>query len=132
VEEEEEIIEKLLNPDDHYLRFTAPELFADPQIVGDVNDVWMMGCLFIEIFSKSKVWEGYTENEIVKQLKSGSIPKIPNDIPQICWGIICECLNPFYKTRHDIKDILTRYYFMLGKLSYPDLQQRLLSIYILI
>jgi hypothetical protein len=109
------------------LRYTAPELFSEPQIFSAVNDIWMLGCLFVEVFSKYRVWDGYTENEIIKQLKNLSIPKIPNDIPQIVWGLICECLNPFYKARNDIKDVMTRFYFLAGKLGYTDIQHRLLG-----
>jgi hypothetical protein len=126
-EEEEEIIEKLLNNDDFFLRYTAPELFQEPPINNPVNDIWMLGCLFVEMFSKFKVWDGYSENEIIKQLKNLSMPKIPNDIPQYNWGLICECLNPFFKARQDIKDVLTRYYFLVGKLGYTDIQNRLTS-----
>lgn len=129
MEEEEEIIEKLLNPDDHLLRFTAPELFLEPPVNSNVNDIWMLGCLLLETFSKYKVWDGYTETEIIKQLKNLTTPKVPNDIAQILWGMICECLNPFHKARQDIKDVLTRWYFMMGKLGYVDLQQRLASNY---
>jgi hypothetical protein len=53
-EEEEEIIEKLLNQEDFYLRYTAPELFQEPAIANPVNDIWMLGCLFVELFSKFK------------------------------------------------------------------------------
>ncbi len=130
VEEEEEIIEKLLNHDDYFLRYTAPELLQDPQVMASINDIWMLGCLFIELFSKYKVWDGYTENEIIKQLKNLSIPKIPNDVPQTMWGLICECLNPFWKARHDIKDVLTRYYFLAGKLQYTDIQAKLAGMFL--
>ena len=126
-EEEEEIIEKLLNQEDFFLRYTAPELFQEPAITNPVNDIWMLGCLFVEMFSKFKIWDGYSENEIIKQLKNLSTPKIANDIPQYNWGLICECLNPFFKARQDIKDILTRYYFLVGKLGYTDIQQRFIS-----
>lgn len=125
IEEEEEIIEKMLNPDDFLLRFTPPELIFDPPINFSGNDIWMLGCLLIEIFSKFKVWDGYTENEIIKQLKNLAAPKVPNDIPQSLWGLICECLNPFYKVRVDIKDTLTRFYYLCGKLGLTEYQIRI-------
>jgi hypothetical protein len=126
-QEEEEILEKLLNNDDFFLRFTAPELHVQPLFYGPINDIWMLGCLIVEVFSKIRIWEGYTEGEIVKQLKILQIPKIPNDIPQTIWGLICECLNPFHKARNDIKDVIVRYYYLLGKVGYSDLQGKLLS-----
>jgi hypothetical protein len=85
----------------------------------------MLGCLLIETFSKFKIWDGYSENEVIKQLKNLSIPKVPNDIPQTQWGLICECLNPFYKARHDIKDVITRFYFLVGKMGYPEIQYKI-------
>jgi hypothetical protein len=88
----------------------------------------MLGCLIVEVFSKSRIWEGYTEGEIVKQLKILQIPKIPNDIPQTIWGLICECLNPFHKARNEIKDVIVRYYYLLSKVGFSDLQGKLLSI----
>ena len=105
-EDEDEMIDKILNPDDSFLRFMAPELLLEPQISNSCNDVWMLGCLIIECFSKLKMWEGYTETEIIKQLKNLASPKVPNDIPKFLWGIICECLNPFHQTRVDIKELL--------------------------
>jgi len=126
-EDDEEIIEHLLNTDDNFLRFMAPELVLEPQHIGVINDIWMLGCLFIEIFSKQRVWEGYSEGEILKQLKAQISPKVPNDINPQCWGLICECLNPFDKARIDIRDVLVRYYYLMGKLGFTDLQDRMQS-----
>ncbi len=106
----------------------APELVSDPQYIGVINDIWMLGCLFIEIFSKYRVWEGYSDSEIMKQLKSQIIPKVPNDIAPECWGLICECLNPFYKARIDIRDVMIRYFYLLGKLGFSDLCERMQGI----
>lgn len=109
------------------LRYTAPELISDTPISGHVNDIWMLGCLIVETFSKYKVWDGYTETEIIKQLKNLTPPKIPNDIPQLLWGLTCECLNPFYEARIDVKDVLSKLYVILSKHPNLDLQQRLIS-----
>ncbi len=127
IEEEEEIIERMLNPDDFLLRFTPPEQLLEQPVFSYVNDVWMLGCLLIEIFSKQKVWDGYSENEIIKQLKNLTSPKVPNDIPQSMWGIICECLSPFHKARIDIKEALVRFYYLCGKLGLVDCQLRIQS-----
>ena len=116
-----------MNPEYNFLRFTAPELVQEPHIFGVFNDIWMLGCLFIEILSKYKVWEGYSEAEILKQLKSQISPKVPNDVMPECWGLICECLNPFAKARIDIRDAMVRYYYLLGKLSQSELQERMQS-----
>ncbi len=105
----------------------APELLQEPQLVGIVNDIWMLGCLFIEMFSKIKIWEGYSEAEILKQLKSQISPKVPNDVMPECWGLICECLNPFAKARIDIREVLVRFYYLLGKLHFSELQERMHS-----
>ena len=127
-EDEDEMIDKILNPDDSFLRFMAPELLLEPQISNACNDVWMIGCLIIECFSKMKMWEGYTETEIIKQLKNLASPKVPNDIPKFLWGIICECLNPFHQTRVDIKELLSRFYVLYGKLNLIELQIRIQAI----
>ena len=121
------MIDKLLNPEDNILRFSPPELVEDPPVYGLTNDIWMLGCLFIEIFSKNKVWNNFSENEIVKHLKSSSIPKIPNDIPHNLWGLICECVSPFYHARSDIKDVLIRYYQLMMKVGAHDVINRLCS-----
>lgn len=127
-DDEDEIFDKLLNSDDSFLRFMAPELLQEPQVSNACNDVWMMGCLVIECFSKSKMWEGYTETEIIKHLKNLTSPKVPNDIPKFLWGIICECLNPFQQTRVDIKELLSRFFMLYGKLNLVDLQIRIQGI----
>jgi len=102
-------------------------LIEDPPVYGLTNDIWMLGCFFIEIFSKHKVWAGYSENEIIKSLKNSSIPKIPGDIPHILWGLICECVSPFYHARCDIKEILIRYYQLMLKVGAHDVVNRLIS-----
>lgn len=117
----------MLNNEDYLLRYTPPESHTLPSYSGNANDIWMLGCLIVEIFSKSRIWEGYSESEIIKQLKIQQIPKIPTDIPQQKWGMICECLNPFYKARIDIKDVIQRLYYLLVKLGYHDLVSRLQS-----
>lgn len=109
----------------------APELVIEPQYIGITNDIWMLGCLFIELFSKYRVWEGHSENEIMKNLKNQIIPKLPNDIAPECWGIICECLNPHYKARTDIKDVLVRFYTLMTKLGYYEILERMQGIFLL-
>jgi hypothetical protein len=113
--------------DDMIVRYSPPELLQDNDIIGAFNDIWMLGCLWIELFSKKKVWDGYTENEITKQLKNFTMPKIPSDIPQTCWGIICECLNPFYKTRLDIKEVVMKYQSILSRVGENEVVLRMQS-----
>lgn len=105
----------------------APELLQENEVVGPFNDIWMLGCLWVELFSKKKIWDGYTENEITKQLKNNAMPKLPSDIPQACWGIICECLNPFFKTRIDIKELVMKFYQILIKLGKNEIILRMQS-----
>lgn len=120
LDEDDEILENLANSEETLIRYTPPEKLNDVPILGNVNDIWMLGCFLIEMFSKEKVWEGYTENVIVKQLKLLQIPKIPRDIPQSIWNMICECLNPFYKTRSNINDIIEHYKIVLSKINKND------------
>jgi serine/threonine protein kinase len=106
------------------LRYTPPENIENIN-TSPINNIWMLGCLFIELFSTNRVWEGFTNDEIIKNLKSQIIPKIPNDFPQQCWGIVCECLNPYFQARSDIKEILSRFYSLMGKMLYTDLQTKI-------
>ena len=46
---------QILYNDDFFLRYTAPELLAEQPVNGPVNDIWMLGCLFVEMFSKFKI-----------------------------------------------------------------------------
>ena len=119
------MIENLLNTENNFLRLMAPETVQEPRLIGVINDIWMLGCLFIEMFSKYQVWEGYSEAEILKHLKNQISPKVPNDVMPECWGLICECLNPFPKARIDIRDVMIRFYYLLGKLKMSDLQDRM-------
>jgi serine/threonine protein kinase len=125
---DDEIIHK---PSDDQLRYLAPEMVLDNKAISPANDIWMLGCLFIELFSNSRVWQGCSDSEIIKNLKSFTIPKVPSDFPQLCWGVLCECLNPFSQARSDIKDILCRFYQLMGKYSHSDLQIKISSMYIL-
>ena len=130
-EDDEEILDRLIQDnEDLIVRYTPPELLQEKETYGPFNDIWMLGCFWIEIFSKKKMWEGYTENEITKQLKSYTMPKIPSDGPQLCWGIICECLNPFYESRIHIKEIIIKFQSVLSRLGQTDVNIRLQSIFI--
>ena len=125
--DDDEILSELINNDDfNIIRYTPPERVSVPPIVDTVNDIWMLGCLMIEVFSRSKVWEDQGETMIIKSLKSLSIPKIPRDINKENWGIICECLNPFYQTRIDIRDVFIRMDEVISKNSnLKDAKRRL-------
>ena len=125
--DDDEILSELINNDDfNIIRYTPPERVSVPPIVDTVNDIWMLGCLMIEVFSRSKVWEDQSETMIIKSLKALSIPKIPRDINKENWGIICECLNPFYQTRIDIRDVFIRMDEVISKNSnLKDAKRRL-------
>jgi serine/threonine protein kinase len=124
-EDEDAMIDSLLDNEFSLLRFTPPESMEDIPIISPVNDIWMFGCFLIELLSLNKVWEGYSESELIKALKTNQLPKIPKDFPQMAWGVLYECLNPYYKARTDIKDIFTRFYRLMGKMSHSDLQCRI-------
>jgi hypothetical protein len=121
------MINNYLNPEDNFLRFTAPEMLLEPSYINISNDIWMLGCLFVEIFSKYKIWDGYSENEVAKQLKNKTLPKLPIDIPEELWGLICDCLSPFHKTRNDIREVINRYLSIMHKLGKDELVERMES-----
>ncbi len=127
-DDDEEILDRLVQDDeDLIVRYTPPELLQENEVPGPFNDIWMLGCLWVELFSKKKIWDGYTENEITKQLKNYTMPKLPSDIPQLCWGVICECLNPFFKTRTDIKETVMKFYQILARLGQNEIILRMQS-----
>lgn len=131
MEEDDEILDRLIQDnEDLSVRYTPPELLQEKETFGLHNDIWMLGCFWIELFSKKKIWEGYTENEITKQLKSYTMPKIPSDSPQLCWGIICECLNPFYDSRVQIKEIIIKFQSVLSRLGQTEVNIRMQGIFI--
>ena len=88
----------------------------------------MLGCLIVEVFSQTRIWDGYSDGEILSQLKMKQIPKLPTSIPHQKWGIICECLNPFYESRINILDAIIRLCHLLIKLGFHDIVSRLESI----
>ena len=54
--DDDEILSELINNDDfNIIRYTPPERVSVPPIVDTVNDIWMLGCLMIEVFSRIKV-----------------------------------------------------------------------------
>ncbi len=92
---------------------------------GIESDIWAIGCLFVEIFSAKQVWEGFSENEILNDLKKFYVPKIHRDIPKNAWSIICECLNPFKETRISAKELLDKYVLICRKLKLIEISKDL-------
>jgi hypothetical protein len=79
----------------------------------------------IEVFSSTELWANLTKEEMLRDLKKGSVPKIPADIPKNLWGLICECLNPFTETRIDAKELFDRYVKLMVKMKIPELFKHL-------
>lgn len=113
-------------------RYSSPESVMDNPSSGIESDIWSIGCLFVEIFSAKKVWEGITENEILSDLKKFYVPKIHRDIPKNAWSIICECLNPFKETRITSKELLEKYVLICRKLKLVVISKSLGKKYIII
>ena len=68
-EDDDNIIDSLLDNEFSLLRFTPPECLEDTPIISSANDIWMFGCLLIELLSPNKVWEGFSESDIISALK---------------------------------------------------------------
>jgi len=105
-----------LDPDTRFNRFSSPEMIQGKNI-GIGNDIWVIGCIFLEIFSSREVWSGIEEETIKEDLRKNYVPKIHGDIPKNSWGVICECLNPFPDTRIEAKELLYKYSLICKKLK---------------
>jgi len=88
-------------------------------------DIWVLGCLIVEIFSANEVWQGSNESEMMRDLKKFYVPKIHKDIPKQMWGLICECLNPFKETRIEAKEVLEKFVKVMLKMKIPELAREL-------
>ena len=86
------------------------------------SDIWVVGCLFIEFFSENTIWYGYKESQMLEDLRKFYVPKIWQDVPHQTWGIICECLNPFYESRIDANELLDRYVKLMIKMKITELE----------
>ena len=89
------------------------------------SDIWLIGCIFIELFSEKYIWYGFKETQMIEELRKLSVPKIFSDVPHQSWGIICECLNPFTDSRIDAKELLERYVALMKKMKNPLLTEEL-------
>ena len=115
-EEYKNLIKGELEDNNQFNRLSSPE-HIQQRVIGLENDVWVIGCLFVEIFSKKEVWYGITEEEIKEDLKKNYVPKIHADIPKNAWGVICECLNPFTETRIQSDELLFKYSIICKRLN---------------
>lgn len=113
-----------VEPEYKYDRYTSPEK-AQNMGIGIQNDLWLIGCIIIEMFSKNEIWAPYTKDEMIRDLRKSFVPKIHPDIPKHMWAIICECLNPFPETRINSKELLERYSKIMLKLKIPELAKHL-------
>ena len=116
--------EEKLEPEFKYDRYISPEK-AQNLGVGIQNDLWLIGCIMVELFSKNEIWSPLSKDDMMRDLKRSFVPKIHPDVPKHMWGIICECLNPFPETRIDAKELLERYIKLMLKLKIPELSKHL-------
>lgn len=121
--------EEKIDPEYKYDRYVSPEK-AQNLGVGIQNDIWLMGCIIVEIFSKNEIWSPLSKDDMMRDLKRSFVPKIHPDVPKHMWGMVCECLNPFPETRIDAKELLERYTKLMHKLKIPELAKHL-GIYII-
>jgi len=113
-----------IEPEFKYDRYISPEK-AQNMCVGIENDLWLIGCIIVEMFSKSEIWAPNSKDDMMRDLNKSFVPKIHPDVPKHMWGIICECLNPFPETRIDAKVLLERYSKLMLKLKIPGLSKNL-------
>jgi hypothetical protein len=105
-------------------RYRTPEN-AISGLISVSQDVWVSGCLMVEVFSKP-VWSEYEyENKMLDDLKKYYVPKINKDIPKQMWGLICECLNPFIETRINSQEALERYVRLMLKMGIPEIMKEI-------
>lgn len=107
-----------------YNRYLAPEQVVEERRIL-VTDVWIIGCIFIELFSDKCIWYGYKETQMLEELRKFYVPKIFSDVPHSTWGLICECLNPFDESRINSKELLDRYVKLMFKMNNPLLTDQL-------
>jgi serine/threonine protein kinase len=96
-------------------------MYQDPPYKGIESDIWVVGCIFVEIFSSKNVWEGVKDNDVINDLKKYYVPKIHKDIPKNAWSVICECLNPFKETRINAKELLEKYALICKKIKLVEI-----------
>jgi serine/threonine protein kinase len=119
-----ENIEEKFEEEMKFDRYRSPEQVIE-DYKGICNDVWLVGCVFVELFSTSEIWAGYSEEEMIRDLKKYYVPKIHKDIPKHCWGLICECLNPFRDARIEGKELIEKFAKLMFKLKIPELAKDL-------
>ncbi len=107
-----------------YNRYKSPEIAHD-ELSGTLNDVWVTGCLFVEMFSAHHVWMDAREDDMMKDLNRYFVFKINKDIPKHCWSVICECINPFRETRSTAREVLEHLSRLIYKLKIHGLQGRI-------
>jgi len=113
-----------LESEHKYDRYISPEK-AQNMGIGIQNDLWLIGCLMIEMFSKNEIWASYSNEDMMRDLRKSFVPKIHPDIPKHMWGIICECMNPFPETRIEAKELLERYSRLMIKLKISEIAKYL-------
>jgi len=89
------------------------------------NDVWVIGCLFVEMFSDYNAWMNLREEEMMRDLNRYFVFKINKDIPKHCWSVICECINPFAETRSTAREVLEHLCRLIYKLKIPGFQGKI-------
>lgn len=106
------------------IRYNTPE-----KVIEDTkdycSDIWVIGCIFVEMFSKENIWHGMKTEQIKSELKKQYVPKISSDVPHNSWSIICECLNPFWEARITARELLEKYVRLMFKLKIPQMAPHL-------
>mmetsp|Transcript_47731 Transcript_47731/g.113412 ORF Transcript_47731/g.113412 Transcript_47731/m.113412 type:complete len:664 (+) Transcript_47731:59-2050(+) len=82
-------------------RYMAPELFDSLAKITEKVDIWAMGCIFIEIFSRTLPYEGInTLPELTRELMVHKRPpQWPGPLPEALEVVIRSCHNFDYRLR---------------------------------
>lgn len=97
-------------------RYTTPECAIEKIYIPE-SDLWIIGCIFIEVFSDRPIWHDYKESQMIEDLKKYYVPRINSDIPHQTWGMVCDCLNPFREARINSKELFDKYVSLMMKMK---------------
>mmetsp|Transcript_19403 Transcript_19403/g.45122 ORF Transcript_19403/g.45122 Transcript_19403/m.45122 type:complete len:630 (+) Transcript_19403:61-1950(+) len=88
-------------------RYMAPELFDSLAKITEKVDIWAMGCIFIEVFSRTLPYEGInTLSELTRELMVHKRPpQWPGPLPQALEIVIRSCHNFDHRLRPSARRI---------------------------